>query len=232
MDYPTTSVTQRDGTYTGLNALAGGWWGIEKRDVGDKGRAVCKEGPVVKSSQFHGECSCLLQLLFLTQPFNLSDSDNQGLFYSIWLQLPKCLGSKRPHFVWVILQTVSNFCFIYCLWFDPNDHFLSIHCVQSSKKTARILCKPCLCVFSWSLSRELHPTHIPSSTLGSLVGGSPSAHLTECTCLLPLQLPMCKCPLTPPMPRVEGWVSGQLISTLVLWLFFSPPLKGRHTPFP
>lgn len=114
----------------------------------------------------------------------------------------------------------------------PNDHFLSIHCVQSSKKTARILCKPCLCVFSWSLSRELHPTHIPSSTLGSLVGGSPSAHLTECTCLLPLQLPMCKCPLTPPMPRVEGWVSGQLISTLVLWLFFSPPLKGRHTPFP
>jgi len=70
-DYHTTSVTQRDRIYRGFNTLVGGWWGIEKRDVGGKGRAVCKEEQVAKSSQFLGKCSCLLHLLFPDSTFQL-----------------------------------------------------------------------------------------------------------------------------------------------------------------
>lgn len=60
---------------------------------------------------------------FLTQPFNFSDSDNQDLFYNIWPQFPSYFGSKCLHLVWVILQTVSNFCLIYCLQFDTEWPF-------------------------------------------------------------------------------------------------------------
>lgn len=138
---------------------------------------------------------------FLTQPFNLSDSDNQDLFYSIWPQFPRYFGSKCPHFVELFCkQSQISASFIVCSLI-PNDHFLSIHCVQSSKKTTRSLCRPCPCVFSWTLSGELHPTHIQSSTLGSLVVASPSGLFTGCTCLLQLQLLMCKCALTPTLPR-------------------------------
>ena len=51
--------------------------------------------------------------------------------------------------------------------------------------------------------------------------GSPSAHLTECTCLLPLQLPMCKCPLTPPLPlrgRLSVWIANLHPGSLTLLL--------------
>lgn len=58
-------------TYEGFNALAGGWWEVGKREVGDKWRAMFKGEQVVRSSQFFVEYSSLWQVLFPYSTFQL-----------------------------------------------------------------------------------------------------------------------------------------------------------------
>lgn len=50
-------------TCEGFNALAGGWWEMGKREVGDKWRAMFKGEQVARSSQFFVEHSSLWQVL-------------------------------------------------------------------------------------------------------------------------------------------------------------------------
>lgn len=212
----------------GFNVLAGHWREI-KRDVGNKGRAMLKAEPAVKSSRFLRECSCLLwlllpystfQLLQLRRPESLLNSQD-SFSWLFWMR-------AHPRFVWVILQTVSNFCCIYFVRFDTKSPSFEHPQGTKTLRWLRFYAGP-----AHMLSPRHHPRRAPSYSYsnsnleGWLWGTLSTFHRMH----LPLT-PAAAYGQVAPHPTTERQMAGWLISTLVLWLCFSPPRKERHVPHP